>query len=652
MPPIAQLLLSLLPLTTSTHFPPHDPNLRDEIVAPLRGLQSQVELDAWAAQIREKALDKVFANIGRDPDYFFTWTRDAALTASGLLSLLPLLPSNTSPAIAAASSQPDTRSYISHDSTNRTLSFFSDYVDGQLVLQKLSNPSGTYETLEGLGEPKFHPNLTAYLGDWGRPQRDGPALRASAVMQYIDYMTSAGPLDPAFGDKAIQLVRADLDYTAKYWNHTTFDLWEEVKGSSFFTTIAQFHALRHGAAFFASIDARRSQEYKEEAKKALCFAQEYLEDGEAGKWVRSNINIENGVKRNDLDANSMLATLLSPPSSICASHLFTPCSAHSLTNLASVIRSFTSLYPINHDGETSLVASIPLPREQTQPQMTFSTSFSRPLRPIAVGRYSEDTYYGGNPWYLTTLAAAEQLYRASTIWKREGRVQVSGDGAFWERVVGLPVGAGVYESGTDDIYEEMLEKVRDFADGMLDVVRQYIPQTGQVDEQIDKVTGAGRSARDLTWSYIALLTTLRARSDSLAASWLSPRSARAATSDETWLHELECPPPSDYNGTMSVGFELEVETKWGETVFLAGSSPSLGSWDVSRAIRLSARDYTSPKPLWKTKKAVEIEGRRGIEWKIVKLQADGSVVWEAGENRVFYTSSSGSRTIATRWRGA
>lgn len=32
---------------------------------------------------------------------------------------------------------------------------------------------------------------------------------------------------------------------------------------------------------------------------------------------------------------------------------------------------------------------------------------------VSVGRYSEDSYMGGNPWYLNTLAAAEQLYDGS-----------------------------------------------------------------------------------------------------------------------------------------------------------------------------------------------------------------------------------------------
>lgn len=40
-------------------------------------------------------------------------------------------------------------------------------------------------------------------------------------------------------DNIWPVVRNDVNYVAQYWNETGFDLWEEVKGASFFTTAAQ-----------------------------------------------------------------------------------------------------------------------------------------------------------------------------------------------------------------------------------------------------------------------------------------------------------------------------------------------------------------------------------------------------------------------------
>ena len=51
-----------------------------------------------------------------------------------------------------------------------------NYIAAQASLQTVSNPSGGLSS-GGLGEPKFNVDKTAFTGAWGRPQRDGPALR-------------------------------------------------------------------------------------------------------------------------------------------------------------------------------------------------------------------------------------------------------------------------------------------------------------------------------------------------------------------------------------------------------------------------------------------------------------------------------------------
>ena len=56
-----------------------------------------------------------------------------------------------------------------------------DYISAQAYLQTVSNPSGGLST-GGLGEPKFNVDETAFTGAWGRPQRDGPALRYSTYI--------------------------------------------------------------------------------------------------------------------------------------------------------------------------------------------------------------------------------------------------------------------------------------------------------------------------------------------------------------------------------------------------------------------------------------------------------------------------------------
>lgn len=53
-----------------------------------------------------------------------------------------------------------------------------NYIVSQSKLQTVSNPSGGLSNGLGLGEAKYNVDGSAFTGGWGRPQRDGPALRA------------------------------------------------------------------------------------------------------------------------------------------------------------------------------------------------------------------------------------------------------------------------------------------------------------------------------------------------------------------------------------------------------------------------------------------------------------------------------------------
>jgi glucoamylase len=63
-----------------------------------------------------------------------------------------------------------------------------EYINAQADLQTVSNPSGDLSNGAGLGEPKFNVDLTAFTGAWGRPQRDGPALRAIALIDFGNWL--------------------------------------------------------------------------------------------------------------------------------------------------------------------------------------------------------------------------------------------------------------------------------------------------------------------------------------------------------------------------------------------------------------------------------------------------------------------------------
>ena len=134
-----------------------------------------------------------------NPNYYYTWSRDSALTFKMLVD-----------------------TFIAGNFGLQ--SEIENYIAAQAHLQTVSNPSGSLSS-GGLGEPKFNVDESAFTGSWGRPQRDGPALRATALIAYARWLISNG-YTSTVTSILWPIISNDLTYVGQYWNQTTFDLWE------------------------------------------------------------------------------------------------------------------------------------------------------------------------------------------------------------------------------------------------------------------------------------------------------------------------------------------------------------------------------------------------------------------------------------------
>jgi alpha-amylase len=94
--------------------------------------------------------------------------------------------------------------------------------------------------------------------------------------------------------------------------------------------------------------------------------------------------------------------------------------------------------------------------------------------------------------------------------------------------------------------------------------------------------------------------------------------------------------------TVPVAFNATVTTWFGQNVFVAGSTPELGSWNPANAVALSATDY----PVWKA--TVALPTGQPIEYKLIKKDPDGTVTWEAGANRTYTPAA--AVTLTSTWR--
>ncbi|KAL8804249.1 MAG: hypothetical protein Q9182_002703 [Xanthomendoza sp. 2 TL-2023] len=544
---------------------------------------SSSDLDNFITSERPIALQRVLDNIGGigakavgadpgiviaspsklNPDYFYTWTRDSALTVKMLID-----------------------TFIAGDASLRPQ--IEEYVAAQAILQTVANPSGDLTDGSGLGEPKFEVNSTAFTGPWGRPQHDGPALRVTALIAYSRWLLANGA-GSNVSSKIWPIILNDLNYVGQYWNQTSFDLWEEIKGSSFFTTAVQHRALVEGQTFAKQIG--KSCEACKQAPQLLCFLQSFWH----GQYVTSNINDQSG--RNGKDANSILGSIHTfDPDAACDDFTFQPCSSRALANHKAVIDSFRSAYNINSGIPEGLA--------------------------VAVGRYAEDVYF------------AEQLYDALYQIRRAGFLVVDSTTLAFFRDLDPYIATGTY-SASSNVYYNITSAIQNYADSYVSVVRRYIPPDGSLSEQLSP--------------YASFLTAVARRSSIVPASWgASTVSTPPATCSATSAPGSYTPAPVDCTSnvsTVAVTFNVREPTIYGETVFVSGDISTLGNWNTGKGLELHAYRYTSSDPLW-SGTAGSLPAGEAFNYKYYKTGTDRvTVTYEGGKNRKYVVPEGCSRNV-------
>ncbi|CAD6505050.1 BgTH12-00549 [Blumeria graminis f. sp. triticale] len=516
--------------------------------------------------VRIRALLRMF-------EYFYTWSRDSALTFK---SLVDIFVNDYDPSLQA---------------------LIEDYVTSQAYLQTLSNPSGDLSSGAGLGEPKFNADRTPFTASWGRPQRDGPALRATTMIAYSQWLIENGYSSTA-SETVWPIIRNDLSYIAQYWNETGFDLWEEVEGSSYFTISSQYRALVEGSTLAARL-GKKCESCETQAPQILCFLQSFW-DPHRG-YMLANINDKSG--RSAIDSNTILASIHQFDSAFgCDRLTMQPCSDLALSNHKIVTDSFRPVYAVNSE--------IPLGRA------------------VSVGRYPEDVYYNGNPWYLATFAAAEQLYDAIYTWEKYQVINVTDISIGFFRDLIPTIRTGTYTEASS-VYHQIIDATFSYADGFMQIAATYTPTNGSLSEQYEKRTGNPLSAYDLTWSYVAFISAAARRSKVVPRSWAPDLPINS-------IHQL----PS---------VEL-AKTTYGDTIKISGSIPDLGNWNPELAVPLSADQYSANHPLWQG--TITLDAGLSFEYRYINVKSDDTIQWEEGITHTFSvpTGCETAISVVNRWR--
>lgn len=402
-----------------------------------------------------------------NPDYYYHWIRDASLVMKTVFEIM------------------------SNDPTfvDQGTKLFSDFIKITRIHQQNPSPAG-------LGEVKFLTNGSPYLGPWGRPQNDGPSLRAITLIKYANYLLNKGQFEfvrKFLYDSKIptsSVIKRDLEYISHIWKDSDYDLWEEVKATHFFTRVVQWRALVDGAQLAIRLNDRGAAEwYRKQAHELLSQMGFLFWKDHLSAFV-AHANRVGGIEyKSGIDSSIFIAANLLNESSD-----FSITDDRFLLTLNTVESLFSHLY---------------------------ATNVNNPHMAPAIGRYPEDLYDGtgvshGNPWFLTTLSVATYYYQLALKLNHTHYVLISKRNLpFWAQFIDRKIQQIIKEDSylkvTGREKQLLIQALIQKGDRYLERVRFHLPLDGSMSEQINRDIGYMQGAHDLTWSYAYFIDAIQSR---------------------------------------------------------------------------------------------------------------------------------------------
>ncbi|OFZ12118.1 MAG: hypothetical protein A2Z20_07270 [Bdellovibrionales bacterium RBG_16_40_8] len=395
-------------------------------------------------------------------NYRYHWVRDAAIVMHSLIT------------VYRTSTEPFTRKLVAKH--------IRDYITFSKENQAVKSPYG-------FGEPKFNLNGTLFDEPWGRPQNDGPALRALTLMQWIDLLLSEGHNEEA-RNIFLNVVLPDLKYTAVNINDNSIDVWEEVMGQHFFVKIIQSAALNRGTVmtryFQQTSDISKLQNaatsVNAELSQFFSTEKNYIESTKLNWGDRLHNKSQN------LDVAVILGVLYADIGSDLSFEQSSNLDSWTLATAEKLRSSFEAIYPINKAG----------------------------LPGVLIGRYPEDHYFGGNPWPIATLSLAELYYKTIEKLELSGQLNANEQNiGFFNHLLDLakepPIKIGEILNRHDSKFINIKNTLFMAADAIVYRVRYHMGTDDDLYEQLDKYTGYLTALPHLTWSHAAFINTLLKR---------------------------------------------------------------------------------------------------------------------------------------------
>lgn len=398
-------------------------------------------------------------------NYVYNWVRDAALTAMEL-------------AVLGRAGGPWTTMARQH-----LVSYVAFAETCQHDILSRYDPD---DALTRLGYACF--SVAGAWREWGAPpdvqhwsvQDDGPALQSLALLDCYEM------LDDDAKPRALRLISRNVDYllgqdpdsSVPVYQQTTFSLWEEVRGHSYFARSVQLRCLE-AVATSALIEQPVG------LREAITWLRAALPSHWNGDHLVSVVdpNSPDGSPRSVRDGYD-------PNIDVLLSVLYGSAQAHD-PHVLSTAERIWSLWALSEDFCPINVKDRELG-----------------LGPL-IGRYPEDPYDGdtgdkdlaqAHPWALCTAAYAQFLYQLARTLTGDDAAAVPLEHPFFN-MLGPTVSASAVS---------VAAALRETGDCMLQAIVHHSDHL-ELSEQFDAMTGYEKSVSNLTWSYASFLAALRER---------------------------------------------------------------------------------------------------------------------------------------------
>lgn len=406
--------------------------------------------------------------------YFFHWVRDGAISINAICDLY-----------VEASSQEKKIRY------REMLVHYLHFVE---VMQTQPMLHGIHV----LGEPKFNIDGSVWSQDWGRPQLGGTAFQAIVLSKILGIFEAEGAQDlvhKIYNTDSNSLLKANLEHCARTWAENSVNVWEELKGNHFSVRFVQYIALNVGAAVAKRLNDPGAAAYYHDIRG-------HLEDELRTHWKESlgyyfeTIHQENKLG-GGLDASVLNALFAGHITNIAEDFVLT--SYQSLSTFYSIRQAFEGLYQINVARRAA------------------------GKRGVLLGRYPQDVYDGnydryGNPWFITSLALASVYYGIILQLLQGNTITANFLAQQFLRQVAPTLHFECHDrlDAQHKHYQPFIQNLFEEAEAILCFIKECMitesdGSTMHMSEQIDRASGAQVSAKDLSWSYAALLSTLKMR---------------------------------------------------------------------------------------------------------------------------------------------